>query len=154
MSDAAPVVPLPIVPLPVVLVWHDRDQSPTQAVAAVGDLDARVVPGSWIPTADDGGREDLLISVRDARALIEQQGGDPNDLGLIGFGLGAVAAAGLAQHAKRLGIGLGTVICVAPRWDEPDPISGVLLSGPPEWVELVEDQADVPAAITTCWRRR
>ena len=136
------------VPLPVVLVWHDRDQSATEALAAVGDLDATVVGGSWRPTADDGGREDLLTSVRDARALIEQQGGDPNDLGLIGFGLGAVAGAGLAQHAKRLGIGLGTVICVTPRWDEPDPISGVLLSGPPERVELVEDQAALAAAIT------
>jgi hypothetical protein len=144
---------VPVVPLPVVLVWHDLGQSATEAVAAVGDLDARVVGGSWRPTADDGGREDLLTSVRDARALIEQQGGDPNDLGLIGFGLGAVAGAGLAQHAKRLGIGLGTVICVTPRWHEPDPISGVLLSGPPERVELVEDQAALAAAIT-CWRRR
>ena len=143
---------------PVVLVWHDRDQSATEAVAAVGDLvDTTVTGGSWNPAADDGGRADLLISVRDARELIEHQGGDPNDLGLIGFGLGAVAAAGLALHAKRLGIGLGTVLCVAPRWNEPDPISGVLLSGPPERVELAEDQADVSAywaAAVTCWRRR
>jgi len=134
---------------PVVLIWHDRGQSSTAAVTAVGDLDATVVGSSWNAAADDGGRADLLTSVRDARALIEQRGGDPNGLGLIGFGLGAVAAAGLALHAKRLGIGLGTVVCVAPNWDEPDPISGVLLSGPPERVELVQSVEDV-----TCWRRR
>jgi hypothetical protein len=142
---------------PVVLVWHDRDQSATEALTSVGDLDTTVVGPSWDPAADDGGRTDLLSSVRDARALIEQQGGNPDDLWLIGFGLGAVAAAGLALHAKRLGIALGTVVCVAPRWDEPDPISGVLVSGPPERVELVEDQADVSAylaAAIICWRRR
>jgi hypothetical protein len=138
---------------PVVLVWHDRDQSVATAVATVGDLEATVVGPSWDPSADDGGRAGLLTSVRDARALIEDRGGDPNVLGVVGIGLGAVAAAGLALHARRLGIGLGTVVCLAPRWDEPDPISGVLLSGPPEGVELVEDQAALAAAII-CWRRR
>ena len=137
----------------VLLVWHDRDQSSTDAVALLGTPEATVVSPTWDHTADDGGRASLLISVREARELIEMRGEDPNGLGLIGFGLGAVAVAGLALHAKRLGIGLGPTWCVAPRWDEPDPISGVLLSGPPERVELVENPADVSAQIT-CWRRR
>lgn len=138
---------------PVLLVWHDRDQSADDAAGLVGELDATVVSPTWDPADDDGGRAQLLISVREARELIESRGDDPNELGLIGFGLGAVAAAGLALHAKRLGIGLGPTWCVAPRWDEPDPISGVLVSGPPERVELVENPADVSAQIT-CWRRR
>jgi predicted esterase len=138
---------------PVVLVWHDRGQTTADAIAGLGELDAMVVAPSWEPLADDGGRASLLVSVREAREQIEAGGGDPNELVLVGFGLGAVAAAGLTLHAKRLGIGLGMTVCVAPRWDEPDPISGVLLSGPPERVELVDDPADVSAQIT-CWRQR
>jgi predicted esterase len=131
----------------VVLIWHDRGQAPDDAAGLVGALGAPVVASPWNPDADDGGRADLLTSVREARNLIERHGGDPSTLSLIGFGLGAVAAAGLCLHAKRLGIRLGRTLCVAPRWDEPDPISGVLLSGPPERVELVENPADVSA----CW---
>jgi hypothetical protein len=138
----------------VILVWHDRGQSAEDAARAVGEPGATVVSSAWDPTADDGGRASLLMSVRETRELIELHGGDPDDLGLIGFGLGAVAAAGLAWHAKLLGIGLGPTLCVAPRWDEPDPISGVLLTGPPEWVELVENPADVSAQAIICWRRR
>jgi hypothetical protein len=138
----------------IVLVWHDRGQSAEDAVGAVGDLGATVVSPAWDASADDGGRASLLVSVREARELIERDGGDPNRLGLIGFGLGGVAAAGLALHAKRLGIGLGPTLCVAPTWDEPDPISGVLLTGPPEWVELVENPANVSAQALTYWRRR
>lgn len=138
-----------------VLVWHDRGQSPEDAAASVGELAATMVSAAWDPAAEDGGRASLLITVRDARGRIEADGGDPNDLGLIGFGLGAVAAAGLSLHAKRLGIGLGPTLCVAPRWDEPDPISGVLLTGPPERVELVETPAEVSACylLATTLRR-
>lgn len=147
--------PLTVIPCPVALVWHDRGQSAADAIAAVGELDATVLGPTWNPAADDGGRAELLVSVREARELIAARGGNPDDLGLIGIGLGAVAAAGLALHAKRLGIGLGAVWCVAPNWNEPDPISGVLLSGLPEIdrVELVEDQAALAAEII-CWRRR
>jgi hypothetical protein len=134
----------------VLLVWHDRRQSGDDAAATLGELDATVVSPAWDPEAADGGRASLLISVREARELIKSQGDDPNELGLVGFGLGAVAAAGLSLYAKRLGIGLGPTWCVAPRWDEPDPISGVLLSGPPERVELVDNPADAAAQIT-CW---
>lgn len=130
---------------PVVLIWHDRGQSAGEVADLVGDVAARVVCPTWDPEAEDGGRAALLVSVREARELVATNGGDPDELSLVGFGLGAVAAAGLALHAKRLGIGLGRTLCVAPTWDEPDPISGVLLTGPPERVELVENPADAAA---------
>jgi hypothetical protein len=130
---------------PVVLIWHDRGQSAVDAAHLMGNSAAHVVSPTWDPGAEDGGRATLLVSVREARELVATNGGDPDELGLVGFGLGAVAAAGLALHAKRLGIGLGRTLCVSPTWDEPDPISGVLLAGPPERVELVENPADAAA---------
>jgi pimeloyl-ACP methyl ester carboxylesterase len=93
----------------------------------------------WDPRAADGGRAALLRSVRDARDVLAERGADPDRLTLVGFGVGAVAAAGLARYAKRLGIGLGRIIAVAGAWDEPDPFSGVPIEDPPEQVELVPD---------------
>lgn len=139
-----------------VLVWHDRGQSPDDARRDVDTLDADVIAARWDPAASDRGRRDLLTSVRDARAILTSARADPDDLDLIGFGVGGVAAASLASHAKRLGIAFGATVCVDPRWNEPDPISGNLLSGQdvPDGVELVEDRDDLAAVLATRWRPR
>jgi hypothetical protein len=111
----------------VVLVWHDRGQSPAEAEARIGSVAGTIMAPEWDPDADDGGRTDLLTSVRTARDLLAERGGDPDTLTVCGIGLGAVAAASLGTHAKRLGIALGDVICIEPTWEQPDPISGRLL---------------------------
>ena len=68
-------------------------------------------------------REALLTSVREAREHLA----DPDTLEVVGYGIGAVAAASLALHAKRLGIRLAKVTLVEPDWSQPAPISGQLI---------------------------
>jgi hypothetical protein len=134
----------------VILVWPDVDQTPDEVQHLLRDVEGPLVIATWDSAADDGGRTDLLASVRDARGALTSQGEDPDALVIVGLGRGAVAAAGLTRYAKRLGIGLGRVLCVAPEWDEPDPFSGAPLSEVPERVELVPDLA----SVATCWRPR
>lgn len=122
-----------------ILVWIDPDQTDDDARALLAEIPADLLVARWDSTADDAGRTDLLASVRDARDRIVAQGGNPDQLTVVGFGLGAVAAAGLARYARRLGIGLGRVIAVAGTWDEPDPFSGTPIEDVPERVELVPD---------------
>ncbi len=136
---------------PVILVWPDPAQSGDEARGLPADLSDELVVQRWNPDADDGGRADLLASVREARDRLAARGGDPDELVLVGFGAAAVAAAGLARYAKRLGIGLGRVIAVAGAWDEPDPFSGNPLVEIPERVELVE-KADAYLPATTLRR--
>jgi len=124
---------------PVVLVWVDPAQTGDDTRRLLAELPADLLVAHWDQNVDDAGRSDLLASVRDARDRIIAQGGNPDELTVVGFGLGAVAAAGLARYARRLGIGLGRVIAVAGRWDEPDPFSGSPIEDIPERVELVPD---------------
>lgn len=119
-----------------VLVWLD----PGRPVPAAG-AHHRLI--TWNPDAEDGGRTELLTSIRDARELLATQGDDPDQLRLLGIGRGAVAAAGVARYARRLGIAFAHVTCVAPNWNEPDPFSGDLLAKAPEGVELV-DRLELP----------
>jgi len=139
---------------PTVLVWPDPIQTGDDPLALLADVPADLVVARWDPTADDSGRTDLLTSVRDARAGLTARGGNPDDLTLVGFGLGAVAAAGLTRYAKRVGIGLGPVVAVAGKWDEPDPFSGAPLGEVPERVRLVDRADELPAVLITCWRPR
>lgn len=123
-----------------ILVWPDADQPDDASVrASLGAVGHDVLVAPWSSGDDDGGRTALLRSVRQAREAMVGRGADPDELIVVGFGSGAVAAAGLARYAKRLGIGLGRVIAVAGMWDEPDPFSGTVLDGVPERVELVPD---------------
>lgn len=124
---------------PVILVWLDPAETGDDARTLLAEIPADLLVTRWDPTADDAGRTDLLASVRDARDRILAQGGNPDTLTVVGFGLGAVAAAGLARYARRLGIGLGRIIAVAGTWDEPDPFSGTPIEGMPERVELVPE---------------
>ena len=122
-----------------VLVWPDAGQAESAIRTLLAEVTADVIVAAWDPSNDDSGRAALLSSVRDARAVLAARGADPDELVLVGVGLGAVAAAGLARYAKRLGIGLGRVLAVAGTWDEPDPFSGDLIDEIPERVELVPD---------------
>src|SRR5690349_2477567 len=81
-------------------------------------------------------REALLNSVREARERLA----DPDQLEIVGYGIGAVAAGSLAIHAKRLGIRLAKVTLVEPDWSQPDPISGQLIDAQ-RVTRLLRDQA-------------
>jgi dipeptidyl aminopeptidase/acylaminoacyl peptidase len=104
----------------------------TDARAAVGPL-AELVAGhgigvvapDWNSHADDGGRSDLLGSVRFAR----ERAADPDGLVLVGWSMGGLAAAGLTLHASTLNIVVAHTVCLAGAFMARDPISGGELGG-------------------------
>ncbi len=103
----------------VALLWHGRGVDGAdwmlplaERVADVGDVLAVAV--DWSSEGPDGGRSDLLSSLRFARTLATDHGLDPDAVAVAGWSLGGTAAASLAVHAKRLGIGLGGVVLIAP----------------------------------------
>jgi hypothetical protein len=125
--------------VPLILVWPEPGQSDSAIRALLDGVASDLIVAVWDPADDDGGRAALLASVRDARDMLAASDADPDELVLIGLGLGGVAAAGLARYARRLGIGVGRVIAVAGTWDEPDPFSGNIVEEIPERVELVPE---------------
>ena len=139
--------------VPLILVWPGPGQPDSAIRAPFAGVAADLMVVVWDPADEDGGRTALLASVKDARDVLAARNADPDELVLVGLGLGGVAAAGLARYAKRLGIGFGRVVAVAGTWDEPDPFSGRSLTEVPEGVELVPDLSYLEAAIT-CWRPR
>ena len=111
-----------------VLLWHGRQPDMRAAVAPLSDLIAARGPtvhaADWNSHADDGGRSDVLASLRFVRKSIEDDGGDPDSLVLVGWSLGGTAAAGLTLHARRLGVAVAHTVCLAGGFPAPDPISG------------------------------
>ena len=134
-----------------ILVWPEPGQPDSAIRALLDDVAADLIVAVSEPADDDGGRAALLASVREARDVLAARDADPDELVLVGLGLGGVAAAGLARYAKRLGIGLGRILAVSGAWDEPDPFSGDLINEVPERVELVE-KADAYLLATTLRR--
>jgi len=95
----------------------------------VADRGPTVVVPDWSSEADDGGRADLLRSLRFTRETVEAQGSDPDALVLVGWSLGGTAAAGLTVNARRLGVGVAGTVTLAGGFVAPDPISGESLTG-------------------------
>src|SRR5690349_21203603 len=93
-ASSVPRTSTPDVPL--VLVWPDPAQTDAAIQTLLTDITDDVIVAAWDPAGEDGGRTELLTSVRDARDALVARGADPDELTLIGFGLGATAAAGLA----------------------------------------------------------
>src|SRR5215204_215731 len=91
-----------------VLIWHGRGPNERVALSplatAVAAQDIRVLVADWNSQADDGGRADLLTSMRYAREHADAIGLDPARLVVVGWSLGGTAAVSLAVHAKRLGL--------------------------------------------------
>lgn len=116
-----------------VLLWHGRQPDMRGAVAPLAGLIAARGPtvhaADWNSHADDGGRSDLLHSLRFVRDSVRADGGDPDALVLVGWSLGGTAAAGLTVHARRLGVAVAHTVCLAGGFPAPDPISGVSLTG-------------------------
>jgi dienelactone hydrolase len=117
----------------VVLLWHGRGVDGAawmlplaERIAAHGVL---TLSADWNSEAADGGRSDLLTSLRFARELADGNGRDPDSVVVAGWSLGGTAAVSLAVHGKRLGVALGGAVLIAPG-DGPqvtDPVSGTTL---------------------------
>ncbi|MEU0497553.1 alpha/beta fold hydrolase [Mycobacterium sp. NPDC006124] len=109
---------------PAVLLWHGMQ---TDSKAALGPLAeaiaahrlAVVVP-DWNSHAADGGRADLLESAAFARA----QAADANDLVVVGWSMGGLAAAGLTINPHVAGLQVRHTVCLAGAFTAVDPISG------------------------------
>ncbi|MGH3473527.1 MAG: alpha/beta hydrolase [Aeromicrobium sp.] len=116
-----------------VLLWHGRGPNERGVLSTLAGLIAErgptVVVPDWSSEADDGGRADLLRSLRFTRETVDADGRDPDSLVLVGWSLGGTAAAGLTINARRLGVGVARTICLAGGFVAPDPISGDVLSG-------------------------
>ena len=97
-----------------------------------------------VPTWEDG--RDLLRSVRYARQSAVHP---PDQVSVVGYGAAGIAALSLAQHQRRLGIGLSRVTCVDGSADLTDPISGQPLGAP---APAPDDTAvDVVASEDPAW---
>ena len=111
-GEAAPVT---------VLLWHGRGPNEREVLSPFADLIAadgfRVVVPDWDSTADDGGRRDLLLSIRYVREL-------EAPFLIAGWSLGGAAAASLALSSRKLSLGNVPVVTLAGGFSKEDPLSG------------------------------
>ncbi|BBZ01799.1 hypothetical protein MCHIJ_12360 [Mycolicibacterium chitae] len=125
---------------PTVLLWHGTQTDARHTVGSLAELlaghDLRVVVPDWNSHADDHGRSDLLASVRFARA------GTAQPLAVIGWSLGAVAAAGLAIGAAQYDVSVRHVVGLGGAFMVRDPLTGEML-GP----RLSADQRRAPFTL-------
>jgi dienelactone hydrolase len=107
-----------------VLLWHGQQADARAAVRPLSEMlvghGLGVVVPDWNSHADDGGRADLLRSVRFARERVD----DPDGLVLVGWSMGGVAAAGLTIEAQRADVGFAHTVCLAGAFMVTDPIFG------------------------------
>lgn len=110
---------------PTVLIWHGMQSNARMSVRRLAEHVAghglSVVVPDWDSHSDDGGRSDLMHSVRFA----QQRGSQGDGLTLVGWSMGGLAAAGLTIHAGRLDVRLRHTVCLAGAFAATDPISGV-----------------------------
>jgi dipeptidyl aminopeptidase/acylaminoacyl peptidase len=123
---------------PVILMWHGAQTDARGAMRPLAEAVAArgftVLVPDWNSHADDGGRADLLGSAEFARHRAE-----PDDVVLVGWSLGAVAAAGLAIHGARsrfdspaasllpAGVRVAHTVCLAGAFMARDPITAAPL---------------------------
>lgn len=115
------------------LLWHGRGVDHGSAMhplaRQIADSGIASLAVDWNSEADDGGRSDLLTSLRFARELATDHGLDPGRMVIAGWSLGGSAALSIATHAKRLGIDIGGAVLIAPGDGERlvEPITGAAL---------------------------
>lgn len=113
---------------PTVLIWHGMQSDARTSVRLLAEHVAghglSVVVPDWDSHSDDGGRRDLMQSVRFAQQRDAHTGG----LTLVGWSMGGLAAAGLTVHASRHDVRLRQTVCLAGAFGAPDPISGSRLA--------------------------
>ncbi|HEY1841334.1 MAG TPA: esterase [Mycobacterium sp.] len=105
-----------------VLLWHGQQANARGSVRPLAELIAGhglgVIAPDWDSYAEDGGRGDLVGSVRFARERMD----NPDELVLAGWSMGGLAAAGLTVQAHRLGMAVAHTVCLAGAFMVPDPI--------------------------------
>lgn len=146
---------------PTVLLWHGMQTDSRAALrplaeAIAGHRLAVVVP-DWDSHADDGGRADLLGSA----AFANENATNADDLVVVGWSMGGLAAAGLTIHSDTVGMRVGHTICLAGAFDATDPISGGPLGdglegGPTGAFTLLHGLHDdvVPITVSTTFATR
>lgn len=114
----------------IALLWHGRGVDEGASMLPLAERVARggvlALAVDWSSEGDDGGRADLLTSLRHVREMAAARGIDPSRVVVAGWSLGGTAALSVAVHAKRLGIALGGAVLIAPGDGSrvTDPISG------------------------------
>jgi dipeptidyl aminopeptidase/acylaminoacyl peptidase len=107
---------------PTVLLWHGQQADARSSVRSLAELIAShgvgVVAPDWNSHAADGGRADLLDSVRFTRERVD----DPDGVVLAGWSMGGLAAAGLTVQADQLGVSFAHTVCLAGAFMVADPI--------------------------------
>jgi dienelactone hydrolase len=109
---------------PTVLIWHGMQTDSRSAVRALAEAVAAhgvaVVAADWDAHAEDAGRADLLRSVRFA----QQRATTPDELVLVGWSMGGLAAAGLTLRAAEFDLRMRHTVCLAGAFMAPDPFTG------------------------------
>lgn len=105
-----------------VLMWHGAQVDARETMRPLADhlagYGVGVVVADWNSRADDRGRADLLASLRFARAA------SSDDIVLVGWSLGGVAAAGVSIQAQLLDVRVAHTICLAGAFMATEPVSG------------------------------
>lgn len=113
------------------LLWHGKQSAARTVVRPLAQLvaeqDVAVVAPDWDSHADDGGRAELLQSLRFTRGWIDQ----PDRLILVGWSLGGLAAAALTLRAAQFGARVAHTVCLAGAFMLADPFSGKPLCAEP-----------------------
>lgn len=109
---------------PTVLLWHgmqtDSRAALTPLAEAISGHRLAVVVPDWNSHAEDGGRADLLGSAAFAR----ENATNADDLVVVGWSMGGLAAAGLTIQSDAVGMRVGHTVCLAGAFNATDPISG------------------------------
>ncbi len=107
---------------PTVLLWHGQQADARSSVRTLAELitshGVGVVAPDWNSHAADGGRADLLASVRFTRERVDH----PDALVLVGWSMGGLAAAALTIQANQLGVAFAHTVCLAGAFMIADPI--------------------------------
>ncbi len=105
-----------------VLLWHGQQADARSSVRSLAELIAGhglgVVAPDWNSYAADGGRADLLGSVHFTRERVHE----PDDVVLVGWSMGGLAAAALTIQAEQLGVAFAHTVTLAGAFMVPDPI--------------------------------
>lgn len=112
-----------------VLLWHGSGPDERDVLAPLGRRVAAagvvVIVPDWRSDAADGGRGDLLGSLRWARSHAAEHGGHTHRIVLAGWSLGARAAAGVVTRPEVVGGWRPrALVGLAASYDEPAPITG------------------------------
>ncbi len=131
--------------LPVVLLWHgsgpnERDALSTLA-SAVSKEGAVCFAPDWQSDTIAKGRKNLLDSIVFARKKAETYGGDPTNISLCGWSLGANAAADVMLHPQvTAGWRPMTFVGIAGGYDKSPITDGAL-------TEAMTNEPDVPCLL-------